>query len=190
MPSTAQSNLEERAEFFKALGHPMRLLIVNLVRTKPRHGEELALILGLNPATISHHLSLLTGAGLLSAHKDQYYQVYSLAEGVMHRTLSEWVDISPSGNLEGVEEDAFRRKVLQTFFKYGRLVSIPAQLKKRQVVLEKIAEGFEPGRRYSEREVNYILLDFHDDVAALRRGMVEAGLMQRDGGEYWKIPPP
>jgi len=58
-----EENLEARAELFKALGHPMRLLILNLVKIKPRHGEELATILGLKPATISHHLSKLTQVG-------------------------------------------------------------------------------------------------------------------------------
>ena len=75
---TPEENLAVRAEFFKALGHPARLLILNLIRMKPRHGEELAVILHLNPATISHHLSKLTDAGLLVSRKDQYYQVYSL----------------------------------------------------------------------------------------------------------------
>ena len=38
------ANLEARAQFFKALGHPARLLIINLVKVKPRHTEELAAI--------------------------------------------------------------------------------------------------------------------------------------------------
>ncbi len=69
MPETATANLERRAEFFKALGHPVRLLILNLVQARPRHGEELALILMLNQATISHHLGLLVNAGLLTCTK-------------------------------------------------------------------------------------------------------------------------
>ena len=49
----AEVNLAERAQLFKALGHPARLLILNLVRAKPRHGEELAAILNLKPATLN-----------------------------------------------------------------------------------------------------------------------------------------
>ena len=179
-----EPNIERQAAFFKALSHPARLLIVNLVLSHPRHGEELALILSLNPATISHHLAILTEAGLLTARKDQYYQVYSPVEGVLKRTLAELITISQAEAASGMEEDAFRKKVLQTFFKHGRLVSIPAQLKKRQVILEKIVEVFEPERAYSEKEVNFALLDFHEDVAALRRGLVEAGLMEREAGIY------
>ena len=62
--TTAEFNLEERAQLFKALGHPARLLMLNLIQQKPRHGEELAAILNLKPATVSHHLSKLAEAGL------------------------------------------------------------------------------------------------------------------------------
>jgi hypothetical protein len=184
MVDSASSNLERRAGLFKSLGHPVRLLILNLIKAKPRHGEELAMILSLNQATVSHHLGLLMEAGLLSVQKDQYYQVYSLTPGILKSTLAEMVFMKQSDLPERVEEDAYRKKVLDTFFKYGRLVSIPAQLKKRQVILEKIAEAIEPGKTYTEREVNQVLLDFHDDVAFLRRGLVEMGLVTRSEGIY------
>ena len=184
MTSPAEADIERRAEFFKALGHPARLLILNLVRTKPRHGEELALILALNPATVSHHLAILTQAGLLTSRKDQYYQTYSLVGDALKKTLAEMVYLPQTRLAESVVEDAYRKKVLQTFMRLGRLVSIPAQLKKRQIVLERIAEEFEYGRAYSEREVNVILLDFHDDVASLRRGLIELGLLERARGVY------
>lgn len=184
MSKPAAENLEKKADFFKALGHPIRLLILNLVKAKPRHGEELALILSLNQATISHHLALLVDAGLLTSQKDQYYQVYSLLPAPLKNSLEELVFMSTAGLPDRVEEDAYRKKVLSTFIKYGRLTRIPAQLKKFQVILEKIVESFEPGRTYTEREVNQILLDYHDDVASLRRGMIESGLMKRAEGIY------
>lgn len=184
---TAEQDLEARAQMFKALGHPVRLLIVNLTSEKPRHGEELAAILQLKPATISHHLGQLANAGLLQSRKDQYYQIYSLVPGVLDRSLADAVRLpQPDLNAE-VQEDAYRQKVLKAFFKHGRLVQIPGQLKKRQVVLSHMVEAFEPGRRYSEMEVNHILLDFHEDVASLRRFMIETKLMQRERGVYWRV---
>jgi ArsR family transcriptional regulator len=180
----AEAGLETCAEFFKALSHPSRLLILKLMRIKPRHGEELAAILQLNPATISHHLAILTGAGLLVAHKDQYYQTYSLDEGALDQTVSQLLAFDADKGVPGAKEDAYKEKVIRTFFKRGRLVSIPVQLKKQQIVLEKIAEQFEPDREYTEKEVSIILLDFHDDVASLRRGLVDQGLMSRAGGLY------
>ena len=187
--SSAELNLEKRSELFKALGHPARLMMLNLIRQKPRHGEELALILSLNPATISHHLTKLVAAGLLETRKNQYYQTYSLIPAPLQQTLAELIEIQPEGLEAQVEVDAFRDKVLQTFFRRGRLTRLPAQLKKQQVVLAHIVEAFEPERQYPEAEVNQILLEFHDDVAALRRGLISTGLMRRVRGIYQRIPP-
>jgi ArsR family transcriptional regulator len=186
---TPEQDLESRAELFKALGHPARLLILNLVNTRPRHVEELATILRLSPATVSHHLSKLSAAGLLRSAKDQYYQTYSLSGDLSSRTLGELILMSQPGLAAQVEEDAYRQKVLATFLRQGRLISIPAQLKTRQIILEKLVQEFEPDRTYTEREVNQILVDFHDDVATLRRGLIEHKLMQRDRDRYWRMTP-
>lgn len=183
----ATQNLEKRAELFKALGHPTRLLIVNLIRMKPRHGEELAEILRLKPATISHHLSKLSEVGLLSAKKDQYYQVYSLIPDLLDTPLGEMITMPQEGLNTEVKEDAYTQKVLRTFIKHGQLKQFPAQLKKRLIVLKYVLEEFEFDKQYSEREVNQILVSFHEDVASLRRGFIEHKLMARDKGMYWRI---
>ncbi|MCP4139502.1 MAG: DUF2087 domain-containing protein [Chloroflexi bacterium] len=180
-------NLEGKAELLKALGHSTRLLILNLIRMKPRHGEELAAILNLKPATISHHLTKLTNVGVLVAEKDQYYQVFSVNQHALKPSLSDIIHLSQQDIMPNAEVDAYREKVVKTFFKLGRLTKIPAQLKKQRIVLEKIVEEFEPEREYTEREVNIILLDFNDDVAALRRGLISQKLMTRVKGIYQRI---
>jgi ArsR family transcriptional regulator len=179
-----EENLEARAELFRALGHPVRLLILNLVQLKPRHGEELAAILKLQPATVSHHVAKLTAVGLLQSRKDQYYQTYSLAGDLLERTLGEVVRLPQPGLKAEVEEDAYRDKVLKSYFKRGHLVDIPRQLKKRLIILEKLVQEFEPEREYGEHEVNQILLEFNEDVAYLRREMVNHKLMARAKGIY------
>lgn len=179
-----EANLAQRAELFKALGHPVRLLILNLVAMQPRHGEELAAILGLTPATVSHHLAKLNAAGLISARKEQYYQVYSPVNDLLGKKLEEMVRLPQPGLTRSVTEDAYRDKVLRTFFKHGRLTQIPAQQKKRLVVLEHLLQEFEPGRPYAELEVNHILLDFNEDVATLRRELIDHGLLTREKGIY------
>lgn len=186
MISSAEANLEMRAQLFKALGHPARLLMLNLITVKPRHGEELAAILRLNPATISHHLTKLAEVGLVVGKKEQYYQIYSLVNEILKKPIGEIIQMPQDGLISQVKTDAYREKVLRTFLKRGRLTQIPAQYKKFQAVLEKIVQEFEPERRYSEREVNHILLEFHDDVATLRRGMIDTGLMEREKGIYWR----
>lgn len=182
--TSSEINLEARADLFKALGHPVRLLILNLIRLAPRHGEELAAILGLTPATISHHLTRLAEAGLIEGRRDQYYQTYSLMDDVFKRTLGEVVSLPQQGLTRRVEEDAYRAKVLDTFLRHGRLKQIPGQMKKRQIILAKLVEEFEPERDYTEMEVNRILVEFHEDVATLRREMVGFRLMKRAGGIY------
>jgi ArsR family transcriptional regulator, arsenate/arsenite/antimonite-responsive transcriptional repressor len=179
------NNLNEKADLFKALGHPARLMILNLAEKQPRHGEELAVILNLSPATISHHLSKLVEAGLLTAVKSQYYQTHSLAPELLTKTLGELIRLPPPTAV--VETDAYRAKVLKSFFRNGRLTQIPAQLKKQQIVLERLAEEFELGRDYPEQEVNRILLEFHEDVAALRRGFIDRKLMSRERGVYRRL---
>jgi hypothetical protein len=68
----------------------------------------------------------------------------------------------------------------------GRLRTIPAKHAKLLVVLDRLAQEFEPGRTYPEAEVNQILQRFHPDFAALRRYLVENGFMTRESNSYWR----
>jgi hypothetical protein len=84
-----------------------------------------------------------------------------------------------------------REKVLRAFIRDGRLVSIPAKPKKRGLLLSFILEqSFPEDREYEEKEVNQRLGLLHRDVAALRRYLVDAGLMTRSGGIYRRTAPP
>ena len=60
-----------------------------------------------------------------------------------------------------------------------------AKKKEKGVVLEEIAKAFELERIYSEREVNIIIADFHDDFCTLRRDMISEGLLERENGAYY-----
>jgi hypothetical protein len=78
-------------------------------------------------------------------------------------------------------------KVIDTFIKDGRLVAIPARAGKRRVILEYLVCAFEPGVRYTEKEVNAVLRAFYEeDYVSLRRYLIDAWLMQRDKGLYWR----
>jgi hypothetical protein len=93
-------------------------------------------------------------------------------------------------------QGAYDAKVLRAFLVDGRLVSIPAQAKKREVILRYLLDAcFPEDRDYPEKEVNQRLALFHRDVAALRRYLVDLGLMTRAGGIYRRAasrstPPP
>lgn len=68
----------------------------------------------------------------------------------------------------------------------GRLHTIPTKRAKRLVVLDRLAQEFEPGRVYPEAEVNEVLARFHPDYAALRRYLVDDLFLTREGGHYWR----
>ena len=70
--------------------------------------------------------------------------------------------------------------------KDGRIVQIPRQPSKRRVLLDLLAQEFEPGRRYTEREVNDVIAAFHPDTAAWRRYLVDEEFMEREAGLYWR----
>ncbi len=74
--------------FFKALANSNRLKILGLLAQQEYTGEELATILSVQPATISHHLARLAGIGLVSARANGYYSVYTLSAERL-RTLSD-----------------------------------------------------------------------------------------------------
>lgn len=82
---------------------------------------------------------------------------------------------------------AHRERVLNAFLDdEGRLTTMPAKHRKRLVVLDHIARVFEPGRRYTEVEVNAMVRSFHDDVAMVRRYLVDADFLSRADGVYWR----
>jgi hypothetical protein len=77
-------------------------------------------------------------------------------------------------------------RVLRSFVRDGRVVSIPTTRSKRLALLDWLVQRFEPGRRYSEQRVNEIIAVVHPDTAALRRYLVDEGMLDRDAGEYWR----
>ncbi|MEU8381433.1 DUF2087 domain-containing protein [Streptosporangium sp. NPDC048865] len=77
-------------------------------------------------------------------------------------------------------------RVLQSFLVEGRLRAIPSKRDKQLVVLDYVAQVFEPGVRYSEKEVNVALRAFHDDYAALRRYLVDEAMLSRENNVYWR----
>lgn len=83
-------------------------------------------------------------------------------------------------------DDPARISVLLNSFTDGRLTHLPEKFEKRRIVLEEIAQRFEPGTRYAEAEVNMVLHALYPDYAALRRYLVDAVLLSREEGYYWR----
>jgi predicted transcriptional regulator len=182
---------EELVTFFKALADANRLKIVGLLAQKPYSVEELAALVNLKPSTISHHLSKLADVGLVHARTESYYNVYQLdKEALDERARSLFTNADLNASIADVDLSAYDQKVVAAYTrKDGSLKIIPAQKKKMEAVLRYVVEGFEKGKRYSEKRVNEILKGYHTDTATLRRELVGFKLMQREGGggEYWRV---
>jgi hypothetical protein len=76
--------------------------------------------------------------------------------------------------------------VLRAFVVDGRLQALPVKHSKRMIVLDWLAQDFQPGLHYSEAQVNLMLGRRHADTAALRRYLVDAGFLDRADGRYWR----
>ena len=170
---------------FKCLADRSRLQILKSLAQEDMYVERLAERLGLTPPTISFHLKKLADAGAVSSYKTQYYTMYTLEKSLFMTSILDLIqEESDEAELQRQRDEAYRQKVLNSFFVYGKLTSIPTQKKKELIVLEEIVKVFEPGRDYTEREVNILLADFHDDFCTLRRDMIGEGLMQREHQVY------
>jgi biotin operon repressor len=175
---------------FKALADANRLKIIGLLAQRPYSGEELAALLGLKASTVSHHLSRLAQVGLVSARAEGYYSVFHLDEAALQKTRLLFSHTNLVSVASGVDVHGYDRKVIADFTRPdGSLKEIPAQRKKLEAILRYVVRDFEPGKRYTEKQVNKTLSRFHADTASLRRALVGAKLMQREGGggEYWRL---
>jgi hypothetical protein len=129
---------------------------------------------GLDARAVGGALAKLVESGLVSQDKGGYH-----VEEQEIRLAAR--DRAP----EPVDEP---NAVLRAFFKDGRLTSLPASRAKRQVVLDVFAQDFDPGTRYSEKQVNLNIGKRFADTAAIRRYLVDDGYLEREGGggRYWR----
>lgn len=180
--STAALSPIERVTILKTVADETRLAILALLAEEDSYVERIAAGLSLTPATVCYHLKKLESVGLVSAHRTQFYQIYTL-----NHTL---LDLPLGAFLSKPQPDAdklYRDKVWQSFFVGGRLTRIPAQLKKREIVLSRIAQEFAENRLYTESEVNEILTRYHEDYCTLRREMVACGFLKREHETYTAV---
>ena len=179
---------ENALKLFKCLSDTSRLRILQALIEGEMYTELLAERLELTPSTVSFHMKKLEDAGLVVSRKEQYYTVYSLNRDVLERTLYEVAASEPEQiDEQQKREEEYRKKVLKSFFEYGKLRSIPVQRKKKLICYEQIAELFEPGRVYSEKEVNDIISPVHEDYCTIRRDMISEGIFSRTGDRYVRL---
>jgi len=180
-------------DFLRLALDPIRLAVLGRALPGPVDPEALAAELNLPSHKVIRAIGMLRSAGLLTDD-------LRLVPGVLAEIARALPTAEPAapGVLAGGWTEP-EEEILRTFFAGTRLTSIPIHRAKRRVVLERIVQEFDPGVRYQERTVNRIVEAFHEDYAALRRYMVDEGLLTRADGVYWRtggrylpdpMPPP
>jgi hypothetical protein len=162
------------------LAEPERLRVFSAVVLGARTPAEVAAAAGLPVRTVMAALRRLEQGELVRSVEGALVA----AEAAFKDALREHG--TPEAPAEPLDPDRQRAAVLRAFVVDGRIPQLPSAWAKRRVVLEHIAAVFEPGVKYPEKDVNAILRAWHDDHAALRRYLVDEGLLDREDGQYWR----
>lgn len=78
MDERTQAQMEAKANVFKALGHPSRVLVVTELAKGERCACELTEMIGADKSTVSKHLSILKQAGIIADEKRANMVFYTL----------------------------------------------------------------------------------------------------------------
>lgn len=171
---------------FKALADPTRLRLAALIVDRARCGQDLASELGISAPTASHHLRVLREAGLLREVRHIPYTFFQLDLAALQRSLKAVSErrtvreIAASDQHLSAEEQA----VLRNFFDGPRLVAIPAQRKKKQIVFEEVLRRIPRRKEYAERELSRYIEAIHPDFCTIRREFIMGQYMVREAGRY------
>ncbi|HZT43559.1 MAG TPA: metalloregulator ArsR/SmtB family transcription factor [Chthonomonadaceae bacterium] len=194
--------MEKIVQLLKALADKRRFRLLAMLSEREYTVKELAAELGITEPTVSWHIMMLRSLNMVAMRQEGTAHYYRLQQAGIHELLKDLkTRVMPSEADEDSSE--FERHVLNHFFQregereivtptetfrvhMNRLKEIPTQRKKQLVVLRRLVKEFEPGQRYTEKEVNEILKRFHPDCATLRRLLVDNGLMARERSIYWR----
>jgi hypothetical protein len=75
---------------------------------------------------------------------------------------------------------------LRVFVGEDGVATMPARKPRRRLLLDVIAQAFEPGVHYPEQQVSRFLGVIYPDYAALRRYLVDEQFLSRSAREYWR----
>jgi hypothetical protein len=198
--------LDKIVNYHKALADPTRIKLLLLLANGELHGQVLAEKLCVSTATITHHAAKLREVSLINERRDKNTIYFSLNEYFIKGNANAVVDLiyknaAKKGASEEMEDhdkkgidpnknERLKQSVLRNFITVeGKLKHIPAQLKKKLIVLEHMAGQLELGRKYTEKELNGWIKGYHEDFATLRREFIMHQIMYREQEVYELNPP-
>ncbi|MBD3881773.1 metalloregulator ArsR/SmtB family transcription factor [Phormidium tenue FACHB-886] len=175
--------------FFKALANESRLKLVGILAQRECSVEELAALLQLKEPTVSHHLAKLKELSLVQMRPVGNTHFYRLdSDALLNLNKAILTSDSIASLSPAIGSDVWEEKILKSYLESGRLKEIPASRRKRFVILKWLVRQFQPEVHYSERQVNELIQHYHPDSATLRRELIGYQMMQRERGEYWRLP--
>jgi len=184
----------EMLDFVKAVSDVGRLRIIGALTRGPARASDIAEDLGMSFRDVIGHLTFLVFVNVVKVQPAGRKQdeVYELEPSGLAK-LSHQQFASRRESYISSDLDDKTRKTLAAYLNVdGSIKHIPHQPAKLRIILDYIVAAFTPGANYTEKEVNEILRRFHSDVASLRRYLIDADLMRRegDGSRYWRSPKP
>ncbi|MDA8371635.1 MAG: metalloregulator ArsR/SmtB family transcription factor [Nocardiopsaceae bacterium] len=72
---------QAKAEFFRMLGHPVRIRVLELLQEGPMPVRDLRAAIEVEPSNLSQQLAILRRSGIVTAARDGATVVYALAGG-------------------------------------------------------------------------------------------------------------
>ncbi len=185
----------------KTFADETRLRMVGLMSERAYTVSEMATLFDLTEPTVSHHVSKLHGAGLLRLRMEGNQRFYSINEKRLEMFKGYMGEIdklpilsekptSDTAWIEALDWSESDKKVLRDCTVNGRMPRLPSKEARWLVILRWLATKFEPGKNYTEKQVNAVLGEINADYATLRRNLVDYGYMRRErgGSTYWLTP--
>lgn len=188
--------LDKIVAYHKALADATRIKILIILADGERNGQVLAEKLHVTPATITHHASKLREASLINERRDKNTIYFSLNDYFIHNNATAIVDliyrnVTAAQGEKGERvpmndsQKQLQESVIKNFFtSEGKLKQIPAQLKKKLIILEHLVSQLESGRKYTEKEINTFIKPVHEDFATIRREFIMHQFMYRENEIY------
>ncbi|ASB87396.1 metalloregulator ArsR/SmtB family transcription factor [Bacillus sonorensis] len=179
--------LSKLVDYHKAVGDPTRIRIIALLKNGPLHGQAIAYKLGLQPPTITHHISKLRDVGLVYQRRQGNIIYFYLDRERLEYNSKAILNIGVESmeNQEIKINDKEKLSIVKNFINSdGTLKQIPSQRKKKNVVLAYLIRDLHHGKRYKEKDLNEYIKNYHEDYATIRRELIMQHFMYRQNGEY------
>ena len=164
-----------------------RLAVAGALAARPMTTDEVAAATGRDRRVVLAAIGDLRGAGLVTVTDDRYSIDAAALRAAAKAVAEQDIPMDPAIGFGMTDEE---RAVLSRYFSGRTLTEIPSSRSKRLVLLQRLALEFDVGRRYTEREVNDIIFEFHPDWSALRRYLVDEGFLDREHADgdnmYWR----